>query len=168
MARPARRLRPKNLTNGVGAKDEIRFRLLRVEPPDPTVPRFGGPPDVRPGQAGPLSAYGEWTKKSGYYEMGERQAQGARLRGRLLRQSRQGAQGGTVPLHPPDVRRVPGPPRVRPGFKDFEEDLRRQSAAEGLPLGAPAALRLYEQGRQAAAGHPGHPGRLSSRARSGR
>jgi len=61
---------PKNLTNGVGAKKEIRFRILRVEPTDPTVPRFVGPRGtIDLTKPLTLSAYGEWTKKSGYYEL---------------------------------------------------------------------------------------------------
>ena len=59
---------PKNLTNSFGTKNEIRFRLLRVEPPDPFVPRSAGARqtfDLAKPQT--LSAYGEWTKKSGYY-----------------------------------------------------------------------------------------------------
>ena len=30
---------PTNLTGGLGTKNEIRFRLVRTAPPDPTVPR---------------------------------------------------------------------------------------------------------------------------------
>jgi dienelactone hydrolase len=61
---------PKNLTNGVGVKNEIRFRILRVEPVDPTVPRFVGPRGTFDlSKPLTLSAYGEWTKKSGYYEL---------------------------------------------------------------------------------------------------
>jgi dipeptidyl aminopeptidase/acylaminoacyl peptidase len=61
---------PKNLTNGVGAKAEIRFRILRPEPADPTVPRFVGPRGtIDLAKPVTLSAYGEWTKKSGYYEL---------------------------------------------------------------------------------------------------
>jgi dipeptidyl aminopeptidase/acylaminoacyl peptidase len=61
---------PKNLTNGFGAKSEIRFRLLRVEPPDPAQPHSAAARRIfdltKPLT---LSAYGEWTKKSGYYEL---------------------------------------------------------------------------------------------------
>ncbi|MCJ7563009.1 MAG: hypothetical protein MUP52_00270, partial [Candidatus Aminicenantes bacterium] len=61
---------PKNLTNGVGAKNEIRFRILRPMPSDPTVPRFIGPRGtIDLTKPVTLSAYGEWTKKSGYYEL---------------------------------------------------------------------------------------------------
>ncbi len=61
---------PKNLTNGSGAKNVVRFRVLRPEPPEPTVPRFVGPRGTLD-LAKPLmlSAYGEWTKRSGYYEL---------------------------------------------------------------------------------------------------
>jgi dipeptidyl aminopeptidase/acylaminoacyl peptidase len=60
----------KNLTNGIGAKSETRFRYVRTEPVDPTVPRAVGPRGTidltRPIT---LSAYGEYTKKAGYYEL---------------------------------------------------------------------------------------------------
>jgi dipeptidyl aminopeptidase/acylaminoacyl peptidase len=61
---------PTNLTNGFGTKNEIRFRLLRVEPPDPAQPHSEAARrifDLAKPQT--LSAYGEWTKKSGYYEL---------------------------------------------------------------------------------------------------
>ena len=61
---------PKNLTNGIGSKNEIRFRILRVEPVDPTIPRSAGPRGtIDLAKPVTLSAYGEWTKKSGYYEL---------------------------------------------------------------------------------------------------
>jgi len=73
---------PRNLTNGAGAKSEIRFRYVRTEPPDQpggTVPggpgggRGGGPGAQRwtidPSKPMLLSAYGEYTKKTGFYEL---------------------------------------------------------------------------------------------------
>ena len=60
---------PKNLTRGLGAAKEVRFRLLRPQPADPTVRRSEGPRGtVDLSKPVLLSAYGEWTKKSGYYE----------------------------------------------------------------------------------------------------
>jgi hypothetical protein len=60
----------KNLTHGVGAKSEIRFRILRPVPADPTLPRSVGPRGtIDLSKPVTLSAYGEWTKKSGYYEL---------------------------------------------------------------------------------------------------
>jgi dipeptidyl aminopeptidase/acylaminoacyl peptidase len=59
---------PLDMTGGVGTKNEIRFRLLRVEPPDPARPRSAAARqmfDLAKPQT--LSAYGEWTKRSGYY-----------------------------------------------------------------------------------------------------
>ncbi len=63
---------PTNLTNGLGTKNEIRFRLIRVEPPDPAQPRSAAARqmfDLTKPQT--LSAYGEWTKRSGYYELAD-------------------------------------------------------------------------------------------------
>ena len=68
----------RNLTTGLGSKNEIRFRYVRTEPPDqPGGPGGGG---GRGGGGGArqtidlskpitLSAYGEYTKKAGFYEL---------------------------------------------------------------------------------------------------
>lgn len=47
-----------NLTNGAGTKDEIRFRYVSIDPMEDYI-------DTKKPII--LSAYGEWTKKSGYY-----------------------------------------------------------------------------------------------------
>jgi len=61
---------PKNLTHGAGAKSEIRFRILLPVPADPTLPRAAGPRGtIDLSKPVTLSAYGEWTKKSGYSEL---------------------------------------------------------------------------------------------------
>ena len=82
---------PVNLTNGVGTKAEMRLRYIRTEPPDPVLSISAQPGGQGPGgPGGPfgggrgaagrekpidltkpvlLSAYGEWTKKAGYYEL---------------------------------------------------------------------------------------------------
>lgn len=50
----------KNLTKGIGEKDQIRFRYVRLDPEEETI-------DTTKPML--LSAYGEWTKKSGYYSL---------------------------------------------------------------------------------------------------
>jgi hypothetical protein len=61
---------PRNLTRGAGAKSAICFRILRPVPADPTLPRAVGPRGtIDLSKPVTLSAYGEWTKKSGYYEL---------------------------------------------------------------------------------------------------
>ena len=75
---------PTNLTNGAGTKGEIRFRYVRTEPPDaPDAPEAppgpGAPGGGRGGGAArqaidlskpiTLSAYGEYTKKAGFFEL---------------------------------------------------------------------------------------------------
>jgi len=59
-----------NLTGGLGARNETRFRLVRTAPVDPTVPRAVGPRGTfdltKPVT---LSAYGQWTKKAGFFEL---------------------------------------------------------------------------------------------------
>jgi dipeptidyl aminopeptidase/acylaminoacyl peptidase len=60
-----------NLTKGMGAKGEIRFRYVRTEPIDPLIPP--GPGNRRGtidlSKPVTLSAYGEFTKKAGFYEL---------------------------------------------------------------------------------------------------
>jgi dipeptidyl aminopeptidase/acylaminoacyl peptidase len=72
---------PVNLTAGTGTKNEIRFRYVRTEPLDTPGGAPGGPGGGGRGGAGAsratidlskpitLSAYGEYTKKSGFYEL---------------------------------------------------------------------------------------------------
>ncbi len=73
---------PRNLTSGAGAKNEIRFRYVRTEPPEQPGPGVPGGPGGggRGGGAAPrwtidlskpitLSAYGEYNKKAGFYEL---------------------------------------------------------------------------------------------------
>lgn len=69
----------RNLTNGAGTKDEVRFRYVRTEPDEGEPP--GPAPGGRGGRGGggpqkidltkplTLSAYGEYTKKAGFYEL---------------------------------------------------------------------------------------------------
>ncbi|HEY6213488.1 MAG TPA: prolyl oligopeptidase family serine peptidase, partial [Vicinamibacterales bacterium] len=76
----------KNLTNGLGSKSEMRLRHIRTEPNDPVLALSGLPAGPGgPGGGGRgganrekaidlakpqlLSAYGEWTKKAGYYRL---------------------------------------------------------------------------------------------------
>jgi dipeptidyl aminopeptidase/acylaminoacyl peptidase len=60
---------PRNLTNGQGAKGEIRFRIVRPVPADPlTVPRLQRQ-TIDLSKPVTLSAYGEYTKKAGFYEL---------------------------------------------------------------------------------------------------
>lgn len=51
---------PRNLTAGVGSKEEIEFRYVRLDPEERAI-------DVSKPML--LSAYGEWTKKAGFYSL---------------------------------------------------------------------------------------------------
>lgn len=51
---------PVNITRGMGDQEEIRFRYIRLDPEE----KF-----IDTSQPLLLSAYGEWTKKSGYYSL---------------------------------------------------------------------------------------------------
>jgi hypothetical protein len=52
-----------NLTRGMGARDEVRFRIVNLN----TDPDYDGSIDTTKPIV--LSAYGEWTKKSGYFTL---------------------------------------------------------------------------------------------------
>jgi len=53
---------PLNLTNGEGERNEIRFRYIQLDPKE----RF-----IDLSKPVLLSAYGQWTKKAGYYRLSE-------------------------------------------------------------------------------------------------
>ena len=60
----------RNLTSGMGARREMRFRPVRMEPIDSSAPRrvrAGREIDVTKPLT--LSAYGEYTKKAGFYRL---------------------------------------------------------------------------------------------------
>jgi dipeptidyl aminopeptidase/acylaminoacyl peptidase len=60
----------KVLTNAVGNRQEIKFQLARLQPADETAPRAERDPRVYDlGKPVALTAYGEWTKKAGFYEL---------------------------------------------------------------------------------------------------
>jgi dipeptidyl aminopeptidase/acylaminoacyl peptidase len=60
----------RSLTRGDGAKNEMRFRLARTIPEDPMAPRAARDERVFDlAKPVTLSAYGDFTKKSGFYEL---------------------------------------------------------------------------------------------------
>jgi dipeptidyl aminopeptidase/acylaminoacyl peptidase len=70
-ATPAR-----NLTNGIGTRDEIVFRPVRITPIDSTVRRAARVArEIDLTAPITLSAYGEWTKKSGFSRLANGQLQ---------------------------------------------------------------------------------------------
>ncbi len=87
---------PVNLTQGVGAREEIQFRILDLDPDeeltDLSEPLF-------------LTAYGQWTKKAGFYRLDAQRPANPRMQesGLLrcqLRESHQSGLGRCSPLHP--------------------------------------------------------------------
>ena len=110
-----------------------------------------------------LSAYGEYTKKAGFYELAERPAEGARLRGRVVQHARCARRRREKYLFTrqtfvefPDLR-VSGP-----GFKDSKKITDANPQQAEYPVGPPHAVRLQEQGRPPAAGHPRAARRLQA------
>ena len=157
---------PRNLTNGMGTKNEIRFRYVRTEPPDqpgessPAVlsaaGRTGQPArDDRSVKAHHAVGLRRIHQEGGILRTRGRTIEGTRVRGRVFQQPGEGRQSRQVPLHARDVHGVPRSARLQSGLQGLEEDFRRQSAAGGISLGASYPVRLQKQGRLAAAGHPG-------------
>ncbi len=65
---------PKAITLGVGAKQEIKFMPVRTAPVDPMLPRAEREARVYDlSKPLLLSAYGEWTKKAGFYTLADGQ-----------------------------------------------------------------------------------------------
>jgi len=61
---------PRNLTNGEGARQEIRFRFVRTEPIDSAATRrVRTQQEIDLRRPITLSAYGQWTKKAGFYRL---------------------------------------------------------------------------------------------------
>ncbi len=65
----------RNLTNGLGARNEMRFRIVRPVPSDPLTTTRLARQTIDLSKPVTLSAYGEYTKKAGFYEL-----QGGQLR----------------------------------------------------------------------------------------
>lgn len=66
----------RNLTNGVGAKSEIVLRPVRMEPIDSSVRKAARVTrELDLSKPITLSAYGEWTKKAGFYRLANGQLQ---------------------------------------------------------------------------------------------
>ncbi len=60
----------KVLTNALGNRQETKFQLARLQPTDETAPRAERDPRVHDlSKPVTLTAYGEWTKKAGFYEL---------------------------------------------------------------------------------------------------
>jgi dipeptidyl aminopeptidase/acylaminoacyl peptidase len=61
---------PTNLTRGVGSRNEVRLRHINTEPVEGLGPlQRAQATAMDPGQPMLFSAFGQWTKKSGYYEL---------------------------------------------------------------------------------------------------
>jgi dipeptidyl aminopeptidase/acylaminoacyl peptidase len=60
----------RNLTNGAGSRDEVRFRYVRTESIDSAAPRRTRTGDeIDLSKPVTLSAYGQYTKKAGFYRL---------------------------------------------------------------------------------------------------
>jgi len=61
---------PRNLTGGEGQELDVRFRYVRTEPIDSAAPRrTRSGREIDLSKPVTLSAYGQWTKKSGFYRL---------------------------------------------------------------------------------------------------
>lgn len=67
---------PRNITNGVGTREQIVFRVVRFAPIDSSAKRAARVArEIDLSAPVTLSAYGEWTKKSGFYQLADNQLQ---------------------------------------------------------------------------------------------
>ena len=171
-----------NLTNGAGDKREIRFRYVAIEPDSNGVGGAGGAPGGGGGRGGRggsrstidlskpilLSAYGEYTKKAGFYQLADGQLKELVYDDAVVHESAEGGEGRHVSLHATNVHGVPRPARVGPGLQGREKDLRREPAAVRIPVGASHPVRLQGPRRPQAPGHSSRSRTTTSRARSAR
>ena len=73
--------------------------------------------DVRPDEAPHAVGVRPVDEEGRLLRAGRRADEGARLRGRVVQHAGQGDEGRPVPVHAPDVRRVPRPARLGPGLR---------------------------------------------------
>ena len=100
-----------------------------------------------------FETFGEYTKDAGFARLENGKLTRAGARRRRVRRAVARGEGGQVPLHAADVRRVPGPARLGRELRGLEEDHQREPAAGRLQVGREArAVRLQGQGRAHAAG----------------
>ena len=168
----------RNLTNGAGAKNEIRFRYVRTEPAEGA----GGGPGGGPGGGGGRGGGGGAARQTIDLRSRSRSRPTANTRRRpASTSSRNGelkeivyedasfsnptkaAKADDVPLHAPDVRRVPRPARLGSGLQGPRRRSRDANPQQAdYAVGPSRAVRLQEQGRPPAAGHPRAARRLQA------
>ena len=116
---------PKNLTNGVGTKNEIHSASSAPAPPGgrrPFAAPSGPAADDRPVEADHAVGLRRVDEEGRLLRAGERAAEGARLRGRLVQQSGEGGEGRTSSSS--RARRSSSSPTCAspgPGFKDSKK-----------------------------------------------
>jgi hypothetical protein len=138
----------RNLTNGVGSEHEIRLRYVQLDPEE----RF-----IDLSRPLLLSAFGQWTKQAGFYEL-----RGGRIRQLVLTDNMYGGRRRratrTACCSRGRAGRVPGPAgRAHSTSRSRSHD-GRESAAGGVRVGTSHPVRLHEPRRRPAAGHARDPG----------
>ena len=115
-----------------------------------------------------LSAYGEYTKKAGFYQLADGQLKELVYDDASYSQSDEGGEGRHVPLHAADVHRVPGPARVRPRLQGLEEDHDANPQQSEYLWGHRILFDFKDKDGHQAAGASSRSPTTTSRARSAR
>ena len=115
-----------------------------------------------------LSAYGEYTKKAGFYELAGGQLKEIVYEDASFSNPTKAAKADKFLFTRQTFVEFPDLRVSGPGLQGLEEDHRRQSAAGGVPLGPSHPVRLQEQGRPSGSRASSRCPTTTSPARSGR
>ena len=163
----------KNLTNGFGTKNETRLRPARLAPLDPMA-------DFGPGGAAAerqiiditkpitLSAYGEYTKKAGFFELANGQLKEIVFEDASFSTPARAAKADRYLFTRQTFVGVPGPAHLGSGLQVGQEDHGRQPAAVRVPRGAGASCSITRTRTASACRESSRFQTTTRRARSGR
>ena len=162
---------PRNLTNGVGSKNEIRFRYLAIDD-DEATPAFGGGGGGRGGRGGAgatidlskpitLTAFGTKTKKAGFYQLDGDKLTSLAYEDRYFGRPIKAKNADRVLITRETYIDFPDYWVTNSKFADPQR-LTLANPAVRVQVGPPRPDRLQGQGWSCAARHAGRPGRLSA------
>ena len=167
---------PKSLTNGAGAKGEVRYRYVRLEPLDQAgAAPGGGGGGGRGGRGGAaratidlskpitLSAYGEYTKKAGFYQLVDGQLKELVYEDASFSTPTKAAKADKFLFTRQTFVEFPDLRVSGPDLKDSKKITEINPQQIGVPVGPSHPVRLQEQGWLAAAGDSGAARRLQTR-----
>ncbi len=144
-----------NLTGGRGARDEVRLRYVRTDPEE----RF-----IDLDQPILFSAYGEWTKKEGFFELGDGVLSELTWEDKKFGRVQKAQDADRYLFTVETFQEFPDLWSSTRDFSNREACNGRESPAGGVPVGTQDPLRLHQRRRRAPPGYSGHSGRLRGRA----